>query len=159
MVSRHIEQTGVGRVGCRLLVFRAERRRADALVVHVRLLGRILRDDLRPAIGWRRLVHVDAARPVDLRVELLGDEQLAGIAVKRIAQPVAIEVRQQFAGLAADLLIRENHLIDAVIVPFVVGRHLIDPLGHTGVGATRKDGHRPFIVTGPLTRVPRRGVA
>src|SRR5262249_56184129 len=34
-----------------------------------------------------------------------------------------------------------------------------DPLGHGGVRVTRKDGHRPFVVTWALTRVPRRGIA
>src|SRR5262249_61878526 len=48
---------------------------------------------------------------------------------------------------------------DAVVVPLVVGRHLIDPLGHAGVGIAREDSHRPFVVTRPLTRVPGRGVA
>src|SRR5262249_60659882 len=100
-------------IGRRLLVFRAKRRRADALMVHVRLLGRILGYDLRPAVGWRRLVHVDAAGPVDLRVKLLGDEQLAGIAIKRITQAVSVEVRYAFAELAADLLIGSDHLVDA----------------------------------------------
>src|SRR5262249_34937333 len=38
-------------------------------------------------------------------------------------------------------------------------RHLIDPLGHAGIGVARKDGHRPFIVTWPLTRIPGRGIA
>src|SRR5262249_10887155 len=51
------------------------------------------------------------------------------------------------------------HFIDAVVIPLVVGRHLIDPLGHASVGVARKDGHRPFVVTRPLTGVPGRGVA
>src|SRR5262249_13134257 len=58
-----------------------------------------------------------------------------------------------------DLLIAQDHFIDAVIVPLVVRRHLIDPLGHAGVWVARKDGHRPFVVTRPLTGIPGRGVA
>ena len=159
VVGRHVEQAGVRRVGRGLLVFRAERRWADALMVHVLFFSRIFGHDLRPAVGWRRLVHVDAAGPVDLRVEFLGHEQLAAVAIERVAQPIAVEVGEQFAGLTADLLIAQDHFIDAVEVPLVVGRHLIDPLGHAGVGVARKDGHRPFVVTRPLTRIPGRGVA
>src|SRR5215471_17626761 len=53
VVGRHVEQAGVRRVGRGLLVFRAERRWADALMVHVLFLGRIFGHDLRPAVGWR----------------------------------------------------------------------------------------------------------
>src|SRR5439155_9417306 len=93
VVGRHVEEAGVRRIGRWLLVFRAKRRWADALMVHIRLLGRILGYDLRPAVGWRRLVHVDAAGPVDLRVVLFGHEQLTTVAVEGVAEPVAVEVR------------------------------------------------------------------
>ena len=66
---------------------------------------------------------------------------------------------QQLAVLAVDLLVGEDHLVDAVIVPLVVGRHLIDPLGLAGVDVARPDGHRPLVVAGPLLRVPGRGIA
>src|SRR5436190_24173481 len=57
----------VGRIGRRLLVLGAERRRADGLHVHVLLLGRVLGHDRRSAVVLRWLVHVGAAGPVDLR--------------------------------------------------------------------------------------------
>src|SRR4030095_9594937 len=44
-------------------------------------------------------------------------------------------------------------------VPLVMGRHLINPPGHPGVGITRKDGHRPLVVARALLRIPGRGVA
>ncbi len=40
-----------------------------------------------------------------------------------------------------------------------MGRHLIEPLGHAGIGIARHDGHRPFVVARTLRRVPGRGVA
>src|SRR6185503_7921815 len=49
--------------------------------------------------------------------------------------------------------------VDAVIVPFVMGRHLIDPLGLTVVRIAREDGHRPLVVARTLLRIPGRGVA
>ena len=90
---------------------------------------------------------------------LLRDQQFAGGAIERVAEAVAVEMRQQLAVLAVDLLVGEDHFVDAVVVPLVVGRHLIDPLGHAGVGVARPDGHRPFVVAGPLLRIPGRGIA
>ena len=92
-------------------------------------------------------------------IELVGDQQLAGGAIERVAKAVAVEMGQQLAVLTVDLLVGKDHLVDAVIVPFVMGRHLVDPLGHAGIGIACKDGHRPAIVTGPLRRVPGRWVA
>ena len=62
--------------------------------------------------------------------------------------------------LAVDLhAVDKDHLVDAVIVPLVVRRHLVEPLGHTGVGVTCENGHGIFVVAGPLDRIPGRGVA
>ena len=66
---------------------------------------------------------------------------------------------QQLAFCAVDLLVAEDHFVDAVIVPFVMGRHLIDPLGHAGVRIAREDGHRPLVVARTLLRIPGRGIA
>ena len=143
MVGRHVEQTGYGGERSRLLVLAAERRRTDALRVDVRtvVLGGVLRHHQGPAVGFGVLVHVDLGRPVDLRIVLLGHQQLAGDAVERIAEAVAIEVNQDLAGCAADVLIGENHLVDAIKVPLVVRRHLIDPFGHPGIGVACPNGH------------------
>ena len=130
--------------------------RVDVLAVG---LGRHRLDADRPAVVRRSLVHVDAGRPVHRRIELLGDEQFAVGAIERVAEAVAVEVGQQLAILAVDLLIGEDHFVDAVIVPLVVGRHLIDPLGLAGVDVARPDRHRPLVVAGTLLRVPGRGIA
>ena len=88
-----------------------------------------------------------------------GNQQFAVRAIERIAETVAVEMGQQLAGLSVDRLIGEDHLVDAVIVPLVVGRHLVDPLRHAVVGIAGEDGHRPLVVAGPLLRVPGRGIA
>jgi hypothetical protein len=53
----------------------------------------------------------------------------------------------------------KDHFVDAVIVPLVVGRHLIDPLGLSVVRIAREDGHRPLVVARTLLGIPGRGVA
>ena len=113
----------------------------------------------RPAVVRAVLVHIDLGRPVHRRIVFLGDQQLAGAAIQRVAEAVAVEMHQQLAHLAADLLIGQDHLVDAVIVPLVVRRHLIDPLRLAGVGIAGEDGHRPLVVAGALLRVPGRGIA
>src|SRR3546814_13981157 len=76
-----------------------------------------------------------------------------------VGEAVAVEVDQRLAHLAVDLEIDEEHLIDAVEVPFVVRGHLVEPLGHAGVEVTCEDGHGPAVVAGALHRVPGAGVA
>ena len=44
-------------------------------------------------------LHVDVGRPVHRRVVLLGDQQLAGLAIQRVAEAVAIEVHERLVGL------------------------------------------------------------
>ena len=129
VVGRHVEQLGLRRIRRRLLVLAAQRGRADALRVHVfaGLARRVLRHDVRPAVGRTALVHVDAGGPVHRRIVFRRHQQLAGRAVQRVAEPVAVEVHQRRNGLSADVLVRQDHLVDAVIVPLIVRRHLIDP--------------------------------
>ncbi len=66
---------------------------------------------------------------------------------------------QRLGRFAHHVDVGQNHLVDAVIVPFVMGRHLIDPFGHAGVGIAGHDRHRPFIVARPLMGVPGAGIA
>ena len=80
--------------------------------------------------------------PVDRRIVLLGHQQLTVGAVERISKAIAIEVNEGPAVRAADVQVGEDHLVDAVIVPFVVGRHLIDPTRHAAVGIAR----RAFVI-------------
>ena len=166
MVGRHVEQVGPWRECRRLLVLGAERRRADALGVLVLpgLEGRVLLDDLRTPVLRAVLVHHDAGGPVDLRVELVGDQQLAGHAIERVAEAVAVEVDESLARLAATVDVGEDHLVDAVIVPLVERRHLVGPLRHAGVDVTGDDRHGPFLIdrlavrAGALNRVPGRRI-
>ena len=118
------------------------------------MVGRVARHHLRAA-G----LHVDVGRPVDRGIVLLGHEQLAGLAIERVAEAVAVEVDQNLAHLTVDLVVGEDHLVDAVVVPLVVRRHLVDPLGHAGLRIAGEDGHRPAIVAGTLRRVPGPGIA
>src|SRR6185437_8519233 len=161
VVGRHIEQLRVRAVGRRLLVLGPQRRRADALrvVVFTAMLGRIGIDDQRTAIGLGGLVHVDLAGPVHDRIEFFRNQQFAGGAIERVTKTVTVEMRQYLAHFAADVLVGQDHFVDAVEVPFVVRRHLIDPLDLAGVEVTRPDRHRPAVVAGALHRVPGRGVA
>ena len=156
VVGRHVEQAGPRREGRRLLVLGAERGRTDVGGVHVLavVVGRVARDHLRAA-G----IHIDVGRPVDRGIVFLGDQQLSRLAVERVAEAVAVEVDHRLARRPADVDVGQDHLVDAVIVPFVVGRHLIDPFRHAVVGAAGEDGHGPAVVAGALHRVPRAGVA
>ena len=163
VVGRHVEHAGVGRERRRLLVLGTEGRRADAFGVGVGAVGEgaELVDHGRTA-G----LHVDMGRPVDARVVLLGDQQLAGHAVERVGEAVAVEVDQRLDRLALDVDVGEDVLVDAVIVPFVERGLLEHPLDGAGVGVTGEDRHRPLVVAafalavlGALRRVPGAGVA
>ena len=85
--------------------------------------------------------HVDAGRPVDLGIELLGDEQRARLAVQRIAEAVAVEMDERLRGLPFDRDVGEDHLVDAVVIPLVMRRHLIDPFRHPGIRVAGEDRH------------------
>src|SRR5260370_14908356 len=76
-----------------------------------------------------------------------------------VAEAVTVEVCQELPRSAANRLIGKDHFVDAIEAPFVVGRHLVDPLDRTGIEVTRPYRHRPAIVTGALHRVPCRGIA
>ena len=96
MVGRHVEKLGVRRIGRRLFVLRSQRRRADAggVVILAARLRRVFGDDRWPTVVRRVLVHVDAGGPVDLRIVLFRNQKLTGLAVQRVAEPVAIKMGQ-----------------------------------------------------------------
>jgi hypothetical protein len=122
------------------------------------VLSGISVDDQRTAIGLGRLVHIDLGGPVHDRIVLLRDEQFARVSIQRVTETVTVEVSEQLPRLAIDSLIRENHLVDTVVVPLIVWRHLVDPLHLTGIEIARPDGHRPTIVARPLHRIPGRRI-
>jgi hypothetical protein len=162
MVGRHVEEPGLRRIGCRLLVLRAQSGRADARGVGVFavMLRGVFRHDLRAAVLVALRVHVDFGRPVHCRIIFLGDKKLAGGAIHCIGEAIAIEVDQNVMRLALHVhAIDEDHLVDAVEVPLVMRGHLIHPLGHARIGIACKNGHRPFVVTRALHGIPGRGVA
>ena len=64
-----------------------------------------------------------------------------------------------FAIDALGILVDQGHLVDAVVIPFVMGSHLIDPFGSASVCVTRPNGHRPLVVAWTLHRVPSGRVA
>src|SRR5215472_2254132 len=78
--------------------------------------------------------------------------------VERVREAVPIEVYEQLSRRPADALVDEDHFVNAVVVPFVVRRHLVHPPGHSCIDIAREDGHRPFVVSRPLTRIPRSGI-
>ena len=156
VVGGHVEQAGIRRVGGRLLVLGAERGRADVGGVHVLAVpaGAVTRHDRGPS-----RLHVDVSRPVDGRVVLLRHQQLAGHPVEGVTEAVAVEVHEHLAHLAVDLDVGEDVLVDAVVVPLVVGRHLVGPARHSGIRIPSEEGHRPLVVSGAHHRVPGAGVA
>src|SRR5690242_9716505 len=152
VVDGDVEELGLRRVSGRLLILEADRGGADTLGVLLRG-GPELRIANRDA---RR--QVDLRRPVD-RPEGLGHEHLAVRPIERVAEAVAVEVHQRLHRLRADRQVDEDVLVDAVIVPLVVRRHLVRPLHFAVVRITGEDRHRPLVVAGPLIRVPRPRVA
>ena len=49
-------------------------------------------------------------------------------------------------------------LVDGVVVVEIVRRALIEPAGLAGVDVAGEDACGPFVVAGPLIRVPRPGL-
>src|SRR4029079_19130573 len=150
-----------------LLILGAERGghdvgRVDVLAV---LERRVLGDDGRTSVGRALGIEIDAGRPVDGRVELLGNERDAAGAVDRIAEAVAIEVHENVVRLALHLeAVDENGLVDAVIIPLVERRELIGPSGDARLWVARDDRQRPLLIdrlvfgSSALRRVPGRRV-
>ena len=98
-------------------------------------------------------------RPVHGRIVLLRHQQGAGDSIQRVTEAITVEVHQGLGHLALDRDVGEDHFVDAVEIPLVVRRHLIDPLHLAGIHIAGPDAHGPFIVTGALRGVPGAGVA
>ena len=158
MICRHVEQAGIRRECRWLLVLGSERSRADSLHIDVLLLRRVLRVEKGTAVGLGVLVHIDLCGPVDRRIVFFSDEELTVDSVECVGESVSVEMNEKLSRRPADILLGEDHFINAVVVPFVVRRHLVNPSGVPGVDITREDGHRPFVVARPLARVPGAGI-
>ena len=74
-------------------------------------------------------LHVDVAGPVHDWIVFFRHQQIAGDAVKRVAEAVAVEVHQGFAHLSLDLDVGQDHFVDAVTGK---GDHALSLLGWNG---------------------------
>src|SRR3990172_6872844 len=86
-------------------------------------------------------------------------EKLAITAVGHVSKALAIEMREGRDCGAIDDGIREYTLVDAVVVPHIVRGHLICPGGYSSIRITGEEGCGPFVIAGPLRRIPRSRVA
>ncbi len=80
----------------------------DRLVAVARLLG------FDRATGFQ----VNALRPGDLRVRLRR-EQLAGESIEHVEKAVLRRLHDDFARPAADVELRERHLLDGRVIPLI----------------------------------------
>jgi hypothetical protein len=158
VICRHVEQAGIRRECRWLLVLASERSRADALHIDVLVLRRVPRVEKGTAIGLGVLVHIDLGGPVDHRIVFFSDEELTVGPVECVGESTSIEMNENLPLCPADVLVGEDHLTDAVVVPPVVWRHPVNPSGVSGVDIAREDGHRPFVVARPLARIPGAGI-
>src|SRR5215831_16050971 len=83
-------------------------------------------------------LFVDAAGPVDWH-EGLGRDQLSGLAVENVEEPVLVGLHEDLATLAADREVGEDQLLDGVIVPLFPWRSLEMPNIVAGIGVDRHD--------------------
>ena len=67
-------------------------------------------------------------------------------------------MNQCLAWLPFDVDVSQNHFIDTVVIPLVMRRHLINPFRLAAIEVTRKNRHRPLVITGALRWVPGAGV-
>src|SRR6185503_16616372 len=131
-------------------------RGADALGVLLRG-GAVLRILLRHASGHHTLDRGAGALahgPVDRAIGV-GDHDLAVGPVDRIPDAVTVEVGEQLLAAALE----EHVLVDAVVVPFIMRRHLVGPNDLTVSRLAGEDGHRPLVVARALIWVPGPRVA
>src|SRR4029453_17126902 len=116
----------------------------------MRLLGGVL--------PWLSRFQVVAGRPVGW-LEGLRREQLAGLAIQHVDETGAAWMDEQLSWPATVVHIDEDVLHDLVVVPGVVRGRLIGPARLAGVGITREDRRRPFVVARTQIRVPGTGIA
>src|SRR5262249_54309616 len=106
-------------------------------------------------------LFVDAAGPVDWH-EGLGRDQLSGLAVENVEEPVLVGLHEDLATLAADCEVSEDQLLDGVLVPLFTRRNLEMPNIVAAIGVERHDRGQKQVValvgaaTGP---VPLQAVA
>ena len=156
MVGWHIEQVRTRGIRRWLLILTTERGGTNTHCVNIWtiLVGAVFAHDLRSS-GF----HINMSRPVHRWVKFLGNQQLTRHTVHRVGETVAVKMHEGTTHLPFDFLIHQYHLVDTVIIPLIVRRHLIEPLRHAGIGVTGPDCHGPTIIARTLTRVPCTWVA
>ena len=95
----------------------------------------------RPAGLW-----IDAARPVHRR-EVLGGDQFPSLAVEDVEKSILVRLHQDFASGSVDRELREDQLLDRIIIPFLAGRCLVVPYIVPRIGVDRDDRRQEPIVT------------
>ena len=136
------------RIRGRLPVLAAGRRRAD--VAH--------------HLAERRLELLVLDRPAALQIDALGRrdrhericrQHFSIGPIDHVDVAVAIRAHHHLARAAADRKVREHRLVDAVVIPEVVRRHLIEPDRFAGIGVAREDAGGPLVVARTLLVIPR----
>ena len=91
------------------------------------------------------MLRIDAARPGDRR-EVLGGDQLSGLAVENVEKPILVRLHQDLAIDAIDREVRQDQLLNRVVIPLLAGRGLVVPDIVAGVGIDRHDRRQEPIV-------------
>ena len=149
MVGSHVEELGPRIVRGGLVVLSAHSGWANVLDVDVGLghLARVYDGTTCP--------HVDLLRPVHRRIKFVRSEKLAVAAIKHIGEAIAVKMGEGRNRFAVDFAIGEYTLVNAVVIPAIVRRHLIGKLGYAGVRIAPEEGHGPLVVAGALRGIPR----
>ena len=153
VIQGRINTFGLRIIGDRLHVLGTLCRGADTLDVFT-CLGHPLGVNFRPS-----RVQVDPGGPVDRGVILVGSYQFSVATIQDIDKAVAVKMNERRDGVTATVEIEKHAFVDAIVIPAVVGCHLICPCCHAGIRVTREDGHGPFIVARSLSRIPRARIA
>src|SRR5438105_4152844 len=90
--------------------------------------------------------------------ERVGGKYLAGGAIQHIHITISIRVNQRFPGLSVDREIKQDVLIDAVVVMLIMWTPLIEPSRFAGVRVAGEYASRPFVVPRSLFRIPGAGI-
>src|SRR5215207_40391 len=125
VVRRDVEEAGLRRVRRGLLILEADGGRADALAVLLRggAVLRILDGHAGLDDAFDRGPGARVLGPVDRTIRV-GDDDLAVGAVDGVPDAVPVEVAEQLLAAALE----QDVLVHAIVVPLVVGGHLVGPL-------------------------------
>src|SRR5690242_5936531 len=86
-------------------------------------------------------------------------EELAISPIEHVGITVAVEMGQSRMALAVDGRVEQNILVDPIVVPSIMRRHLKRPGRDARIGMARDDTHRPSVIARPLVWVPGSRIA